>query len=138
MIHQYLSRVMYNRRSDMDPLWNNIVLAGVEAGKPLLAHVDLYGTCYESEVLATGYGAYLGLPLLRNAYHENITIAEARPVILEVLKVLFYRDARSIDKYQISVVTTDSAVVEDAKTLETEWSFKAFVDGARGGDVSTW
>lgn len=138
MIHQYLSRVMYKRRSDMDPLWNSIVVAGMNGTKPLLGHVDLYGTNFESEVLATGYGAYLGLPLLRNAYREDITVAEARNVVIEVLKVLYYRDARTIDKYQISIVTADGAVVEDAKTLETEWSYKSFVDGAREGDVSTW
>lgn len=137
-IHQFLSRVMYNRRNKMDPLWNSVVLAGMQDEKPLLALVDLYGTNFESEVIATGYGCYIGLPLLRNAYREDITVTEARTVITDVLKVLYYRDCRTIDKYQIATVTKDGATVEDAKRLETEWSYKAFVDGARGGDVSTW
>lgn len=136
-IHQYLSRVMYNRRNKMDPLWNSIVLAGWDEG-PVLALADLYGTNFESEVIATGYGGYIGLPLLRNAYREDITVEEGRKVIIDVLKVLYYRDCRTIDKYQISVVSKDSATVEDPKQLETEWSFKAFVEGARGQDASTW
>lgn len=129
---------MYKRRNKMDPLWNSIVLAGYQDQKPVLAFVDLYGTNFESEVIATGYGGYMGLPLLRNAYREDITVAEARGVIIDVLKVLFYRDARTIDKYQIATVGPAGAVVEDAKTLETEWSYKAFIGGARAGDVSTW
>ena len=33
-VHSYLGRVFYNRRNKMDPLWNSVVVAGVEAGKP--------------------------------------------------------------------------------------------------------
>lgn len=32
-IHSYIGRVMYNRRSKVDPLWNSIVTAGVYQGK---------------------------------------------------------------------------------------------------------
>jgi 20S proteasome subunit beta 7 len=31
-IHAYLSRVMYGRRSKGDPLWNQVVVAGVKNG----------------------------------------------------------------------------------------------------------
>lgn len=129
---------MYERRNKADPLWNSIVLGGMQGGKPMLAFVDLVGANFESEVIATGYGGHLGLPLLRKAWREDITVAEARDVIVNILKVLFYRDARTIDKYQISTVTADGAVIEEAKTLDTEWKYKAFVGGARTGDESTW
>ena len=33
-IHSYLGRVMYNRRSKIDPLWNQLVTAGYYQGKP--------------------------------------------------------------------------------------------------------
>lgn len=32
-IHEYLSQVMYARRSKMDPLWNSLVVGGVKDGK---------------------------------------------------------------------------------------------------------
>ena len=32
-IHEYLSRVMYQRRSKMDPLWNSLLVGGVKDGK---------------------------------------------------------------------------------------------------------
>jgi 20S proteasome subunit beta 7 len=32
-IHEYLSRVMYNRRSNMNPLWNSIIVGGFKDGK---------------------------------------------------------------------------------------------------------
>jgi 20S proteasome subunit beta 7 len=32
-IHEYLARVLYNRRSKMDPLWNSLVVGGFKDGK---------------------------------------------------------------------------------------------------------
>jgi 20S proteasome subunit beta 7 len=32
-IHEYLSQVMYNRRSKMNPLWNSILVGGFKDGK---------------------------------------------------------------------------------------------------------
>jgi 20S proteasome subunit beta 7 len=133
-----LSRVMYNRRNKMDPLWNHVVFAGFEDGAPMMGVVDLHGAHFESEVIATGYGLHMGLPLLRKAWRPDLTVAEAVPILEDIMKVLFYRDARTIDRIQTAVVTKDSTVVSDPKTLDTKWDYKAFVQGARaGGDVST-
>lgn len=137
-IHQYLARLMYNRRNKMDPLWNRVVIAGVDSGTPVLGLVDLVGTHFESEIIATGYGEYIGLPLLRKAYRPDITVEEAKKVIIDVMKVLFYRDARTIDRIQVSTVTEKGVDVSDPFTLETKWDYKAFVSGARVGDDSTW
>ena len=32
-VHEYLSRVMYARRSKIDPLWNSILVGGFRDGK---------------------------------------------------------------------------------------------------------
>lgn len=137
-LHQYLARVMYNRRNKMDPLWNRIAVAGFHADAPFLGLVDLVGTHFEAEVVATGFGEHLGLPLLRKAYRPDITVEEAKKVIVDIMKVLFYRDARSLDRIQVATVTAAGVDISEPFQLETEWSYKAFVHGARGGDVSTW
>jgi len=31
-IHSYLTRVMYNKRNKMNPLWNTLLVAGVKDG----------------------------------------------------------------------------------------------------------
>ena len=38
-IHNYLNRVMYQRRNKFDPLWNSLVLGGVKNGKKYLGVV---------------------------------------------------------------------------------------------------
>lgn len=66
-----------------------------------LAYVDLLGTTYSASTLATGYGAYIAQPLLRSAVETNedtLTEEAARKIIDDSMRVLFYRDARSINK----------------------------------------
>jgi 20S proteasome alpha/beta subunit len=66
-----------------------------------LAYVDLLGVTYSASTLATGYGAYIAQPLLRKAVEgreDTLTEQEARTILEDALRVLFYRDARSINQ----------------------------------------
>jgi 20S proteasome alpha/beta subunit len=66
-----------------------------------LAYVDLLGVTYSASTLATGYGAYIAQPLLRKAVEgreDTLTENEARTILEDALRVLFYRDARSINQ----------------------------------------
>ena len=38
-VHNYLTRVMYNRRNKFDPLWNSLILGGVKNGQKYLGSV---------------------------------------------------------------------------------------------------
>ena len=63
--------------------------------------MDLLGVTYSASTLATGYGAYIAQPLLRKAVEgkeDTLTEAEARTILEDALRVLFYRDARSINQ----------------------------------------
>ena len=55
-VYAYLSRVMYNRRNKMNPLWNSLVIGGVEpdTGKPFLGMVSMQGTHYVDSHVTTG------------------------------------------------------------------------------------
>lgn len=129
-IYEFLSRVMYSRRSKMDPLWNSLLVGGVKDGKRLvqalllqpplssqhffgipsfLGYVDLLGTTYQASTLATGYGAHIAQPLLRKAVEGNehtLTEDEGIAILDNAMKVLFYRDARSINKVRASTPLT--------------------------------
>ena len=134
--HQYLSRVMYQRRNKFNPLWNEIVVAGRTNGercgcffvcfvfvfvlvwvfglfvfvvfvshtqyhtllRSFLGLVDKVGTSFADDYIATGFGAHLALPLLRAGYRANLTRDEAKTLLERGMRVLFYRDARTINK----------------------------------------
>lgn len=131
-IHEYLSQVMYGRRSKIDPLWNSLVVGGFKDNQRFLAYVDLLGTTYSASTIATGYGAYIAQPLLRRAVdgkEDVITEDQARAILEQSLLVLFYRDARSLDKFQIATVTSNGVSISDSRSLKTSWSF---AEGIRG------
>ncbi|KAM7219374.1 20S proteasome subunit [Rhypophila decipiens] len=135
-LHKYLQKVLYKRRSDFDPLWNQILVAGFDAAsKPFLASVDLRGTAFTSPSLATGFGAALAQPIMRNyaATEEDaacLTREEAVNVVKDCMKVLFYRDARSLDKYSIAVVTKDGVELKENEQLERQsWAFAERIKG---------
>ena len=135
-LHTYLSKVMYKRRSDFNPLWNQILVAGTDNdGKPFLSSVDLLGTTFSAPTLATGFGAHLAQPILRRLAEdekdvERINRDTAVNAVKECMKVLFYRDARSLDSYSIGVVTAQGIDIQDDVKLEGQsW---AFADGIKG------
>jgi 20S proteasome alpha/beta subunit len=41
-----------------DPLWNSLVIGGIEDGKPFLGTVGMIGTCYSDVHIATGEASY--------------------------------------------------------------------------------
>lgn len=135
-LHTYLAKVMYKRRSDMNPLWNQLLIAGLdEESQPFLASADLLGTTFSAPSLATGFGAHLAQPILRKVAPSEeaaaaLTEAQAVEAVKECMKVLYYRDARSMDKYSIAVVKKEGINLKEDEKLEGQsW---AFAEGIRG------
>jgi len=127
-IHSYLARVLYNRRSKMDPLYNQLIIAGVDGDESVLGAVDLYGSTYTDNILATGFGTYLAIPILRKRWHENMTEAEAKTLLEDCMNVLFYRDCRTINRYHLGKVTKAGVEISEPYSLETKWDYKKFVN----------
>ena len=135
-LHRYLAKLMYRRRSDFDPLWNHLLVAGLdEAGEPFLAATDLLGTTFTSPSLATGFGSMLAQPIMRRHAPDDEAAAklsrdDAVRVVRECMKVLFYRDARSLDSYSLAVVTKDGVEVSTSERLEQQsWAFADRIKG---------
>ncbi|CEG77891.1 Putative Proteasome subunit beta type [Rhizopus microsporus] len=134
-IYEYLWRVMYNRRSKFNPLWNALVVGGLHKGERFLGYVDLRGTTYQSTTIATGFGAHLAQPILRRRVEgreDELTEEEAVEIMNECLRVLFYRDARSLNKYQIAKITENGLHISEPYQLDTEWSFAESIRGYGG------
>ncbi|CEN61525.1 Putative Proteasome subunit beta type [Aspergillus calidoustus] len=135
-LHTYLSKVLYKRRSEFNPLWNHILVAGFDGEKkPFLSSADLLGTTFSAPHLATGFGAHLAIPILRRLFPEErpiaeITKEEAVSALKDCLKVLWYRDARSLDKYSLAVITQEGIeVLEDQQIESQSWAFAETIRG---------
>ncbi|CAG89345.1 DEHA2F14322p [Debaryomyces hansenii CBS767] len=136
-VHEYLSKVLYNRRSKMNPLWNALVVGGFnDDGTPFLRYVDLLGVTYGSSAISTGFGSHLAVPLLRQLVpkdpdYENVTEEQARDAILNCMRVLFYRDARSLDKFSL-VTIKKGEELKFEKNLKCENQSWKFAQDIRG------
>lgn len=120
-IHNYLTRVMYNRRNKFNPLWNSLVVGGVKNGQKYLGMVGMIGVHFEDNHVATGFGNHLARPILRAEWHENMSYEEAVKVLEICLRVLFYRDRSFINKFQIANITEEGVTISEPFALKINW-----------------
>ncbi|XP_060531486.1 proteasome subunit beta type-4 [Cylas formicarius] len=131
-LYCWLTRILYNRRSKMDPLWNNFIVAGIEDGRPFLGTVDKLGTAYTDKVICTGYGAHIATPLLRDALDKKpqLNLLDAKALLEKCMEVLYYRDARSFSKYQIGTIDSEQGVtIEGPLKVKEDWNLAHLIQG---------
>jgi 20S proteasome subunit beta 7 len=116
----YLRAVMYNKRSRMNPYWNDVVVAGwdEQSNTPFMGVVDKLGTTLQENLVATGFGAYLAMPLLREKYRPDLSEGEARAILEDCMKILFYRDCRASSRIQLAKCTADGCIVSEPYELD--------------------
>jgi len=122
-IYSYLGRVMYNRRTKGNPLYNQFVIAGHKNNEAFLGYIDHQGTMFQDKYIATGFGKHMSIPMLRAAWKPDMTEAEARALVSKCLEVLFYRDCYASNEVQLAKADASGVTVEDPIKLKTEWSF---------------
>ncbi|KAL1317421.1 hypothetical protein HN51_069507 [Arachis hypogaea] len=135
-VHNYLTRVMYNRRNKFNPLWNALVLGGVKNGQKYLGMVNMIGINFEDNHVATGLGNHLARPILRDEWHENLTFEEGVKLLEKCMRVLLYRDRSAVNKIQISKITEEGATLFPPFSLKTYWEFSAFKNPTVGAEGS--
>ena len=110
--------------------------------------------------MATGYGGHLAVPLIRERWRSDLTEEEARQLMEDCMRVLFYRDCRASNKVrqpaqaqllwvwqdvleccaactqiQLAKVTSDGVTVSEPYCLDTKWDFAGFVKPKAGADT---
>lgn len=124
-----MSRLLYQRRTKMQPLWNSLIVGGLDENqKPFLGTSDMIGTMYCEDIIATGMGAHMALPLLREEWRADLDEAEARTLMKKVMTVLLYRDCLALNSVTLAVCAVGSGLkIDEPIVLPTSWSYKAFV-----------
>ena len=97
----------------------------------------MIGAHYTDAHVATGFGAHLARPLFREKHREDMSEGEARALLEECLRVCYYRDKNSINKFVLATVTAAGTKVSEPFALATEWSLKAYENPAALA-VGTW
>ena len=125
----FIANHNYRRRLKMDPLWCSTIVGGVrrETGESFLGMCDLYGTRVEGNFLLTGLSAHYCQVIMQNNWRPDMTEADARAVIEDCMRVMFYRDKKSLDNIQISTVTAAGVTMHEPYRIESEWSLNWYM-----------
>ncbi len=107
-----------------DPLWNSLVVGGFVGDIPYLATVGMIGTSFADTNIATGFGQMLARPLFREVDTTTLDEAAAVELMHKALKVCYYRDKQSINKFQMARITKQGIAICEPFSLETNWEFK--------------
>ncbi|PON69663.1 Proteasome B-type subunit [Trema orientale] len=125
-VHNYLTRVMYNRRNKFNPLWNSLILGGVKNGQKYLGTVNMIGVHFEDDHVATGFGNHLARPILREEWHKDLSFEDGVKILEKCMRVLLYRDRSAVNKLQIAKITEEGVTISQPYALKTFWEFNAF------------
>mmetsp|Transcript_48886 Transcript_48886/g.116202 ORF Transcript_48886/g.116202 Transcript_48886/m.116202 type:complete len:241 (+) Transcript_48886:121-843(+) len=137
----YIGRVMYNRRSKMNPLYMQLIIAGKKgAEESMLGYVDHQGTTFEDNYVATGFGSHLAMPIMRKEWTPDMTLDQAKELLKKCLVVLWYRDCKAYCKIRFGYCDANGITIEEPIQLEHNWSYHAFTaPRLTGPDISaTW
>lgn len=135
--HAYLSRVIYNRRNKFDPLWNSVIVGGFHDGLPFLGTIGMIGTNYTDAHVATGFGNHLARPIFRERHSPDMDEEAATKMLHDALKVCYYRDKQSINKFKLAKVTKDGATISEPFSLDVKWDYAHFQNPALNA-TGTW
>jgi len=131
-MHSWLTRVLYNRRSKFDPLWNIFLVGGMQDDEPFLGYVNLQGTAFTETLIATGLGGEMAQPVMRAAMEKKgglLSLEEAKEVILKCVRLGYLRDCRGYPKFHVAVITKEGAKVEGPLMIDSDWEYAKNIAG---------
>ncbi|CAJ0568953.1 unnamed protein product, partial [Mesorhabditis spiculigera] len=117
-LHGYLTSLLYSRRTNMDPLWNTLLVAGVEEDfenkEPFIGVITQKGVAYPVKSVATGMGAMLVNQAIEDEFHKKqgkLTRAEAENILRKGLELTLYHDCVADNNFELGVVDMDQGTI---------------------------
>ena len=119
-VHTYIKRILYQKRSKMNPLMLRVVTAGVNPDHTFfLATADQYGTSWEDPVVYTGMAHYLhGNQVSDVAGKEKDTVNSA---IHDLLKALAARHSTQTGKLEMYDIRVDGITRTEEAEARPNW-----------------
>eukprot|EP01086_Lenisia_limosa_P015370 TRINITY_DN4875_c0_g2_i1.p1 TRINITY_DN4875_c0_g2~~TRINITY_DN4875_c0_g2_i1.p1 ORF type:complete len:251 (+),score=43.33 TRINITY_DN4875_c0_g2_i1:106-858(+) len=123
---------LYGRRNEFEPLFVKVVIVGFNK-EPFVGTVDLIGTSYTEDYLATGFGTHLVVPVLRSAWHPDMTEEEAIALVEKSMEILCYCDKMASRHFDFFVVK--DTIRHEHRVAELKYTYDGFQDPRRQGST---
>lgn len=126
----YLAKLCYSKRNNMNPYFNNVVVAGYDNNESFLGSVDLYGNFIVKDYVVAGFAKHFGLALIANEWDKTKSVEECQDILRRCFQVIYQRDCHSVDQIQFAFVGSDGVKITPPEKIESKWNFKEFRERA--------
>jgi proteasome beta subunit len=108
-----MANVLFNRR--YAPLITQTIVGGLDENGPSLYVLDVLGSLIPDKYAAVGSGTETAIGVIEEGYKENLTLKEAKELVIRGVKAAINRDAMSGDGLDFVIITKDGITEESAK-----------------------
>ncbi|MEM2878741.1 MAG: archaeal proteasome endopeptidase complex subunit beta [Candidatus Hadarchaeales archaeon] len=89
------------------PYLANLLVGGMDNGKPALFFLDMDGGMTEEKMVATGSGSPVAYGFLENSFREGMKTKEALPIAIKAIRTAMKRDIATGNEVMAAVITGD-------------------------------
>ncbi|CAD5211579.1 unnamed protein product [Bursaphelenchus xylophilus] len=134
-LYNYLCSLLYYRRSKMDPLWNTLIVAGMNPEPtydelaPFIGVITQRGVAYEAKSVATGMGQMLLNESLERATRDKggkLNKEEALDLIRTTVQLGYYHDCCADNEIDLTVVDKEGTHLLKPETFVGDWSLAEY------------
>ena len=108
-----MSNLLFGRR--LVPLITQTIVGGMDEEGASLYVLDILGSVIPDKYAAVGSGAEIAVGVLEEAYKENMTVKEAKELVVRAIKSAVSRDIMSGDGVDFLVITSEGTQEESIK-----------------------
>jgi proteasome beta subunit len=108
-----MSNLLFNRR--LMPLITQTLIGGIDEDGATLYSLDILGSLIPDKFAAVGSGAAIAVGVLEEGFKENMTIEEAKALVIRAIKSAVSRDIMSGDGADFFTITKEGIQEESIK-----------------------
>ena len=108
-----MSNILFNRR--YAPLITQTIVGGLDEEGPSLYVLDVLGSLIPDKYTVVGSGTEIAMGVLEEGYTEDLSVEEAKALVIRAVKSAISRDAMSGDGIDFLIITKNGVAEESVK-----------------------
>ena len=108
-----MSNLLFERR--LAPLITQTIVSGVDEEGASLYVLDILGSVIPDKYAVVGSGMEIAMGVIEEGYKEDLTMEEAKDLVIRAIKSAISRDIMSGDGIDFLLITKDGTLEESMK-----------------------
>jgi proteasome beta subunit len=109
-VAKLMANILFERR--LFPLLTQTIVGGIDDEGPRIYVLDPLGSVLPDKYACVGSGTEIAIGIIETEYREDMTVEEAKDLVLRSLKVAASRDVQSGDGADLLIITPEGTVEE--------------------------